>query len=337
MPGRRVARLLVLIGGVALATGCGGGYGNGPAVRDANLHQGASGTAPSGRANRVIGLEFVQAYENLPSAPYFPLTGLAGCAFSPDGTLIICDQKQGKVHGLDPMLHTWFEFELPMARPYAPLDALVDGFKVLVLDPGGGRVYRFDLGGALLDVLVDIDQLDPGYPPQTTAFAMDQDGRMLVTDVGRQQVLLLDSFLNLTLRLGDPGSLGDQFLDPMGLVFRADGSFLVSDQGNRRLALYGRLGFYEQAVGGVFDPDNRFVAPAGLDRDRFGNVFVADPGSGRIHVLDPGLRLLLSAGPDFSLQGAPLAPVDVAVGPGDQLAVSDPARGAVLIYRILYQ
>jgi len=158
-----------------------------------------------------------------------------------------------------------------------------------------------------------------------------------VTDVGRQQVLLLDSFLNLTLRLGDPGSLGDQFLDPMGLVFRADGSFLVSDQGNRRLALYGRLGFYEQAVGGVFDPDNRFVAPAGLDRDRFGNVFVADPGSGRIHVLDPGLRLLLSAGPDFSLQGAPLAPVDVAVGPGDQLAVSDPARGAVLIYRILYQ
>jgi len=325
--------LVVLVGGFVLLTGCGGGYAGRPvgAARDTTQ------TAAARHGTRVSGLEFVRAYENVASAPYFPVTGLAGVAFSPDGTLIFCDQQQGKVHGLDPLLDTWFEFDLPMARPYAPLDALVDGFKVLVLDPAGERVYRFDLSGALLDVLVDLDHLDPGYPIQASAFAMDQDGRMLVTDLARQQVLLLDSFLNLTLRVGDPGSLGDQFQNPMGLVFRTDGSFLVSDQGNRRLTLYGRLGFYEQAVGGMFDADNPFVAPAGLDRDRFGNIFVADPGCGRIQVLDPMLRPVLSAGPEFSLQGAPLAPVDVAVGPGDLLAVSDPARDAVLVYRILYQ
>ncbi len=160
---------------------------------------------------------------------------------------------------------------------------------------------------------------------------------MVIADASGQQVLLLDTFMNLTMRLGGPGRMRDQLDDPGGIVFRSDGSFLVSDQGNRRLGLYGRLGFFEDDIGGDFDPGNRFVAPQGIDRDRFGNVFVADPGSGRIHVLDSRLRWGYSSGPEFSLQAAPLAPVDLAVGPGDLLAVSDRVRAALLVYRIVYE
>ncbi len=328
-----VGRWLVM--GLVLLVGCGGGYGGRPAPQGANPPPGARTASRAG--TRVSTLEFLYSFENDSSAPYFPVNGIAGCCYGPGGTLMFCDQKRGKVHALDPMLQTWYEFDTPLARPYTPLDVKVDGFKVLVLDPGGGKIYRFDLNGTLLDVLLDLDQVDPGFPIRATAFDVDQDGRMIITDQSRQQVLLLDSFLNLTMRLGDQGSLRDQFQDPMGLVFRVDGSFLVSDQGNRRLDLYGRLGFFEGSYGGVFEVDNPFVAPAGLDRDRFGNVFVADPGNGRIHVLDPDLELRLDAGSEFSLQGAPLTPVDVAVGPGDLLAVTDVARVAVLVYRIVYQ
>ncbi len=344
--GRRLLPLSMAVLGWALLLGPVGGCSSAAGPRparseirptagspDSTSGRSSDGTAP---AATVVGLDFLYSFENEDSAPYFPISGLAGVAYAPDGTLIFCDQKRGKVFGLDPMRQQWFEFDTPTSRPYAPLDAVVDGFKVLVLDTGGNRVWRFDLNGALLDVLADLDNIDPGYPIQPSAFAVDQDGRMIITDLGRQQVLLLDSFLNLTMRVGDPGSLGDQFHDPMGLAFRSDGGFLVSDQGNRRLCLYGRLGFFEDTVGGVFEVDNPFVAPAGLDTDRRGNVFVADPGNGRIHVLDPRLRPLLAAGAEFSLQGAPLTPVDVAVGPGDLLAVSDPARAAVLVYRILY-
>ncbi len=331
-----LAGFAVIIGGFMLAiAGCGGGYGS--ARMDSGDGASAGGAAAAHPGTRVSALEFLYSFENDSSSPYFPIGGIAGCEYGPGGTLIFCDEKRGKVHALDPMRQTWYEFETPVARPYTPVDVRVDGFKVLVLDPGGGRIYRFDLNGILLDVLLDLDQVDPGYPIQATAFDVDQDGRMLITDLGRQQVLLLDSFLKLTMRIGGPGSLGDQFHDPMGILFRTDGSFLVSDQGNRRLTTYGRLGFFVGVVGGVFDKDNPFVATAGLDRDRFGNVFIADPGNGTLHILDPDLRPRFSAGKEFTLQGTPLTPIDVAVGPGELLAVTDLARSAVLVYRIIYE
>ncbi|MBU2502121.1 NHL repeat-containing protein [bacterium] len=322
-----VATVLVCL----LAAGCAGGGGG----RD------RPGDAPALAAPRpgtsVAALEFLYSFENDAGAPYYPINGIAGCGYGPDGTLFFCDEQKGMVHYLDPSSRLWAEFDVPMARPYTPIDVRVDGFKVLVLDQAGGRIYRFDLGGTLLDTLLELRNLTPGFPITATAFDVDQDGRMVIADASGQQVLLLDTFMNLTMRLGGPGRMRDQMDHPAGIVFRSDGSFLVSDQGNRRLGLYGRLGFFEDDIGGDFDPGNRFVAPQGIDRDRFGNVFVADPGSGRIHVLDSRLRWGFSSGPEFGLQAAPLAPVDLAVGPGDLLAVSDRVRAALLVYRIVYE
>ena len=318
-----------------LLTSCGGSYrgqnpGDGGGADPAAIPAQRPGTLPAG-------LEFLYSFENEVGAEYFPIEGIAGCEYGQDGSLIFCDEKRGKVYGLDPRRQTWFEFDTPLSRPYNPVDVRSDGFKVLVLDMGGNQIFRFDQSGAQLDLLLDIRQLDPGYPIQASAFDVDQDGRMVITDAASQQILLLDSFLNLTMRLGGPGGLGDQFQDPSGIVFLADGGFLVSDRGNRRLALYGRLGFFEETIGGEFDLRSAFVAPQGIDRDRFGNVFVADLGNGLIHVLDQGLRLRFSAGGGFSLQGTPMAPIDVALGPDDLLAVTDRARSAILVYRILYE
>ncbi len=282
-------------------------------------------------------LEFLFAYENEVTAPYYPIDGIAGCAYSPDGTLIICDENRGRVLGQDPRSLQWFEFDHPGVRPYRPVDAQVDGFKVLVLDNAGGTVQRFDLSGAWLDRALDVDAVDPTSATRAGAFAIDRDGRLAITDVSEQQVLLLDTFLELNMRVGQPGSLADQFETPAGIAFLADGGFVVADQGNRRLCRYDRMGFYLSDTGGVFDTANAFVAPQGVGTDRFGNVFVADAGSGMIHVLDRELNLLFSAGRDFGLKATPLGPVDVAVGPDDKLAVADRARAAVLIYRLIYE
>ncbi|MBK8166301.1 MAG: NHL repeat-containing protein [bacterium] len=330
---RRLAALVtvaVLTAAFVLVSGCG------PA-----LQGGAGGDARDdvqrGVGSRPVGLNFLTAYENVPGASYFPLDGIAGCAFGPDGTLLVCDEKRGRVHALDPRDLSWYEFDEPASRPYQPLDAVYDGLKVLVLDRAGVAVQRFEPGGAWLDELADLRQLDPGDQPLATSLAIDRDGRLLIGDAASQQVLLLDTFLALHLRVGGPGTVSDQFRDPSGVAFLADGGFVVADRGNRRLCRYGRNGFFEGTVGGDFEVDNPFVAPQGLDTDRFGNLFVADPGAGRIHALDHRLRLLFSAGPDMSLQAAPSVPVDVAVGPDGTLAVTDRARAAVLVYRILYE
>lgn len=248
-----------------------------------------SGTTP-------VALEFIHAYENEANALYYPLDGVAGCAFAPDGTLLVCDEKLGKVYGQDPHNLLWYEFDNPGSRPYRPVDAVVDGFKVLVLDSAGGSIHRFDLNGAWLDLRLNLRWVDPGADTRATAFALDRDGRLIIVDAGEQQVLLLDTFLDLHMRVGGPGTLDDQFQQPMGAAFLPDGSFVVADQGNRRLCTYGRSGFFEGIGGGVFAPDNPYVAPQGVDSDRFGNLFVADAGAGLIHVLDREQNLLFSAG-----------------------------------------
>ncbi len=282
------------------------------------------------------GAELLYAFENLRTEVYFPVEGLAGLAWGDDGTLVVCDEARGKVHALDPRTRTWSEFGFPGARPYRPVDAVVDGFKVLVLDIAGQVIYRFDLNGVYQDRIVDFHNLDPAFDTVPSAFDVDLDGRLCVCDAGEQQVVLLDSFLALQSRVGGPGPHREQFSEPSGICFMPDGGFMVSDRGNRRLQRFNRLGYWEATIGGQFDPQNPFVAPQGLACDRWGNVFVADAATGVIHVLDARGRLVLEIGPDESLQGTPLGPVDVAVGPDQQLAVSDRLRGAILVFRILY-
>jgi len=316
---------------VACAPGPEGGNRGGAT----DLPAGTGGAPRPGTA--VARVDFLYAFENTPDQVYYPIEGIGGCEYSPDGTLIFTDEKRGKVYGQDAGNRRWFEFDTPSVRPYQPVDVAADGFKVMVLDMGSAQVSRFDLTGAFLDVLVDVRRVDPVIQTTPNAFAVDRDGRMVIADGSQQQVLLLDTFQSLTMRVGDPGTMPDQFADVSGLTFLPDGSFLVADRGSRRLALYGRLGFFEGLIGGEGQSDNPFLAPMGLTADRYGNVFVADAGKGLVHVLGKRLAWDLAFGRDDLDGGDLIAPVDVAVGPGDLLAVTDRDRAAVIVYRIIYQ
>lgn len=321
--------------GLVLLAGCAGGGGGSGSMTTASGNGGPRVKARPG--TRVVALEFVHAHENEAQASYYPLERPSGVAFASDGTLIMCDAARGKVYGLEAGSLHWYEFDAPLSRPYRPVDVQVDGFKVLVLDRGGDSVYRFDLSGSWQDQLLDVARVDPAVTTRGVAFAVDRDGRMIIADEAQQQVVLMDAFGALNMRLGEPGVQDDQFGDLGGVTFLPDGSILVSDTANSRLSWYGRLGFFESTVGGRYDPANPFAAPRGVACDRFGNVFVADPGNSLVHVLDSRFQLAFSAGQEFELRGAPVSPVDVAVGPDDFLAVIDQARAAVLVYRIIYE
>ncbi len=283
-----------------------------------------------------LAVAFQYAVENTPTADYFPLEGLSDVAWGEDGTLIMCDSARGRVHALDPRTLTWSAFVDPGVRPYRPLAAKVDGFKVLVLDGSSRAIYRFDLNGAYQDRIVDLERLDPAYDTAPSDFDIDRDGRVVVTDAGEQQVLMLDSFLGLQSRVGNPGPHREQFDQPAGICYLTDGGFMVADTGNRRLQRFNRLGYGEAVIGGPFDAKNPFVAPMGVDSDRHGNVYVAD-ARGVVHVLDGRDRLTMTIGPDQPLESSLLTPVAVAVGPDGKLAVADRERAAVLVFRLLYE
>lgn len=324
---------ILFLGLLLVAVGCAGSdYGG-----NTSAAQYAEAQATSRPGSTPVALDFVMAYENVASEIYFPLEGLAGCVYTTDGSLIITDEKRGKVFGLDSGTGRWYEFDVPMIRPYRPVAVAVDGFKVLVLDSGGNTVQRFDLSGAHQDQVLDMRRVDPGIISQVAAFAMDRDGRMVISDQSQQQVILLDSFLNLSSRMGEPGIQDDQFSNPEGVVFLPDGRILVADTGNSRLCIYGRMGFFEKTIGGRFDPNNPFLTPSGVDADRHGNLFVTDLAGGQIHVIGSHFQHLFSTDHDLAVAGIPEMPIGVAVSPDGYLAVTDRSRQAVLIYRIIYE
>jgi hypothetical protein len=327
---------LLALAAAMFLSGCAGG---GPAAGQPGAEAGGQEVEPAIAAppgTTPVRLDFLYAFENERDAPYYPIEGIAGVAYGADGTLIFCDEKGGRVHGLAPGTGNWYAFDSSPSRSFRPIDVRVDGFSVLVLDLADRLLLRYDMAGVLQDRLLNFRQLDPLVQRLPTAFDVDVDGRVVVTDAQAQQVLLLDPFLSLSQTLGEPGSHREQFDEPSGVVFLPDGGFAVADRGNRRLQLYNRLGYYETMVGGEFDLDNRLITPQGLDRDEHGNLFVADGAAGQVHVYGRGPRWLFSLSSEMGLLAAPEAPVDVATGPDQLLAVADRGREAVLVYRIVY-
>ncbi len=321
---------------VLLVGGCASGTAG-----DAQLHTGresssqkpvlqAPGTLP-------VQLEFLYVFENTRNAPYYPITGIGGVDYSADGTLIFCDEKGGRLHGLDPRTREWFLFDVGPDRPFRPVDVRVDGFTVLVLDMGSRLLLRYKMDGAFEDRLVNFLHLDPVIPRLPVAFDIDRDGRVVVTDVAEQQLLVLDPFMTLIQTVGEAGPHHEQFNEPSGIVFLPDGGYAVTDRGNRRLQRFNRLGYFEAIAGGEFDLHNPLVAPQGIDCDDYGNLFVADPPMSAVHVFSSSLQYLFSLGSEAGLLAAPEIPLDVAVGPDDLLAVTDRGRQALLVYRILYE
>jgi sugar lactone lactonase YvrE len=323
-------RQALILAAVVLAGGCGGGYDQAVQTETRPLAAAPPGSVP-------VDVELLYVFENERSAPYYPFEGLAGIEYAADGSLIVCDEKRGRVFGLDPRTQQWVEFSTPRGGNYRPVDVRVDGFQVLVLDIGGRAIDRYDLSGAYRDRLVHFPALDPGYDTTPAAFDVDIDGRVVVADGGEDQILLLDSFLSVQMRVGTPGPHRDQFSGPSGVAFLPDGGFLVSDRGNRRLQRYNRLGYFEAVYGGGYEVDNPFITPQGLDVDRWGNAFVADPAAALVHVLGPRGQALFAIGPGLGLVATPEMPIDVALGPRDLLAVTDRSRGAILVFRVLYE
>ncbi|HPF35051.1 MAG TPA: NHL repeat-containing protein [Candidatus Krumholzibacteria bacterium] len=338
---RRLAALLIL-GAALLLAACAAkapaperAYADLP--RAAYDESGGGERRPDPDRRRPAELQFLTAYENETSAPYYPLEGLAGVAYARDGSLYVCDELGGRVHVWSPAEGAWFQLDSPGSRFYRPVDVHLDGFQAWVLDMDGRELLRFGPGGSFLDRLVDFRYLNPGYDHVPVAFDVDVDGSVVVVDPSESMALLLDSFLGLRFTVGRPGPHREQFDAPSGVAFLSDGGFVVSDRGNRRLQRFNRLGTYDGEAGGADAVGNPLLTPQGVERDVWDNLFVADPAAAAVHVYDADLRHLFSLGADAGLREGPETPIDVAVGPDDLLAVSDRGRGAVLIYRILYQ
>ena len=154
---------------------------------------------------------------------------------------------------------------------------------------------------------------------------VDSAGRILVTDVGKQAVVVFDE-LNAELLIWDEAAPAKSFLSPIGIAGDGAGGYLVADAD---LGYVVRLSSDGRPVGRL-DHDS-LLRPTGLARDPdSGEVFVADSGAHDIKVFDAQDNLVRTIGHRGTENGQFNGPTHLSFS-NERLYVSDTLNSRVQV------
>ena len=143
------------------------------------------------------------------------------------------------------------------------------GHLVAILESGKGQVPSlifFDLNTRkityerVLDDVVRVEDLRRSK----CRFLTYSEGLFYVTDLGMDQIYVLDSNAKLVRKFGNTGDGPGQFNDPAGLGVDGEGNVVVADSKNHRLCLYTKEGEYVQNL----ELSPNVMKPSGFLLDR---------------------------------------------------------------------
>lgn len=183
-------------------------------------------------------------------------------------------------------------------------------------------------GEKLFNWLVGIgigQQYRPRVLVRPQAGMIDEEGRIYVTDIGRQAVFVFDVIQNRLL-VWTQADEGDVFADPIGIVAGEKGEILVADATLHRVV---RLQADGEAVGSF--GANILQRPTGITRDPVTRqTFVVDTQAHDIKVFDDAGRFVRSLGGPGTAPGEFNAPTHIHVTAG-RLYVTDTLNTRVQI------
>ena len=206
------------------------------------------------------------------------LTGIAGCAAAPV-------EMRYYPEGEPP----------PLVWPEPPETARLAYAGELVGEANFGPVAGEEDGAALrvLKWIAGIaggrERVDQLVRPQSGM--VDDSGRILVTDAGREAVLVFDEMAG-KLTVWDEAEPGRSFSSPVGIVADSADGYLVADAD---LGCLVRLDASGRPIGII--GDTVLERPTGMARDPVsGEIFVADSAAHDIKVFDAADRLVRTLG-----------------------------------------
>ena len=147
-------------------------------------------------------------------------------------------------------------------------------------------VLVYTLDGALVSIW-DGSGSGPGQFIHPEGVAVDEAGRVYVSEQGNARVQVLTADGQPVTQWGSRGTAPGQFSDPEGLALGRDGLVYVTDADNETVQVFTRRGDLVRWWGGEFGGDpGQFWGLRGITLDASGNVYIADTGE-RPH---PGLH-----------------------------------------------
>jgi sugar lactone lactonase YvrE len=160
---------------------------------------------------------------------------------------------------------------------------------VFVTDTNNGRIEKFSLTGAFLDIM-GTKGSGQGQLGAPNGIALDHVGNIYVADASNHlvQKLSADGKLIAEWKGPDPG-----FYGPRRIAIGPDDSIYVVDQGHTRIVKFSPDGHVLTVWGTKGSGDGQFDDPASVAVDRATyKVYVADPHNKRIQVFDSDGKFL---------------------------------------------
>ncbi len=212
-----------------------------------------------------------------------------------------------------------------LARPYAV--AATRG-RIYIHDRKYAKVFVVDLNKRTLG-LVEDDRDREGAFKYPGGMYVEPDGTLFVADMGRRQVVVLDSGDNFVRTYGGP----DMFERPVDVAVHEDRVY-VCDIEKKLVHVLDRMsGDLVGVLGGPGSEPGKFSVPTHVVVDGRGMVYVSDTVLGRVSQFDTDGRFVKSFGVLSDVTGGMVRPKGIAVDREQRLYVVDAAFQNVQIFR----
>ncbi len=244
-----------------------------------------------------------------------------GIAVGPDGNIYVVDSDNHRVQVFDPdgiFLREWGgQCNLSTEQVCADLDgdgpmgpgdgqfqepwgiAVAEDGRVYVADTWNHRVQVFDSDGSFLTkwgmygMVPDADSWG-FYGPRD--IAVDDQGRVFVTDTGNKRVMVYDQDGNYLDQWGSDGVMPGYFSEPVGIDLDAEGNIYVADTWNQRIQVFDSDFAYLREWTVNAWPGTNVVNKPYLAVDAEGRVYVTDPEGYLVIVFNSDGELLATFG-----------------------------------------
>jgi DNA-binding beta-propeller fold protein YncE len=221
--------------------------------------------------------------------------------------------------------------------------AVAEDGSIYVADTGNHRVQHISAEGNTLHTWGSFsmtgDETSPnGAFNEPWGITVAPDGSVFVTDTWNHRIQKFSpegTFISSWGEFGLP-DVANSFYGPRDVAVDPSGRVYVADTGNKRISVHNADGEFLFQIGSGGYLEGELDEPVGFDISSEGKLFVADTWNLRIQTfneLEPGFFSYLS---EWSFEGWYGQSVEnkpyLAVGPQDQVCVTDPEGHRVLCF-----
>lgn len=161
---------------------------------------------------------------------------------------------------------------------------------------------------------------DEGLFNEPRDIAVDKEGNVYVADTGNRRIQKFDSQGEFLLTWSGEE---ENFVEPLAVIVTSQGQVFVLDSEPGWIYRFTADG---EPLGRFGGPEAQLFHPRGMAIDAQDNIYIADTGGCRLIKYDVQGNRLTQFGEKGSGPGQLLEPIDVAIGPGGDLYVTDVAN-----------